>query len=313
MIMHPVILWAIQLLFIPAFSPLMIGVVRKIKARFQNRVGASVMQPYYDLAKFFRKDEVISKDASWIFRYAPFVVFASTVVVAASIPFFSLAVANSALSDLVVVVYILALGTFFLALAGLDTGGGFGGFGASREMTVSALAEGGLIFSIFALAFSSGSTNLFSIAHAVSTLPLISFAPIGIACVAFIIAFLAETNRFPFDNPATHLELTMIHEAMILEYSGKRLALMEWASFNKFLIFIALGTSLFFPWGVSSQASVAAVALALGLFAVKAFFFGLFVAILESSIAKLRFFRLPDLLFTSFIMSIIALSLVIVT
>ncbi|MDO8633531.1 MAG: NADH-quinone oxidoreductase subunit H [Candidatus Wildermuthbacteria bacterium] len=310
--MNTVLILTIQVIFILVFSPLMIGMVRKIKARFQNRVGARITQPYYDLAKLFHKDEVMSKDASWIFRYAPYIVFASTVVVAAGIPLFSFLFINNALSDMLVVIYVLALGTFFLALAGLDTGSGFGGFGASREMTISALAEGGLLFSIFTLAFSAGSTNLFSIAHAVSTLPLISLVPVGIAFVAFVIALLAETGRFPFDNPATHLELTMIHEAMILEYSGKRLALMEWASWNKFLIFIVLGINLFLPWGMASVFSISAIVIAFGLFMLKAFAFGVFIAILESSIAKLRFFRLPDMLFTSFILSIIALSLVIV-
>lgn len=313
MIILSFILWTIQLLLIPVCSPLIIGIVRKIKARLQNRVGASVFQPYRDLWKLFNKDEMISEDASWIFRCAPYVIFAVTLVVGASIPLFSYMVANTMASDMLVIVYLLALGTFFLALAGLDTGGGFGGFGASREMTVAALCEGGLIFSLFALAFFSGSTNLFSIAYSIGTLSLVELVPIVIAFVAFLIALLAETSRFPFDNPATHLELTMIHEAMILEYSGKRLALMEWASWNKFLIFLALGVNLFFPWGIAASLGIGSIILALALFGGKVLVLGGFVGVLESSIAKLRFFRLPDLLFTSFILSIIALSLLIVS
>ncbi|MDO8577428.1 MAG: NADH-quinone oxidoreductase subunit H [Candidatus Wildermuthbacteria bacterium] len=304
--------WTIQLLCIPVLSPLMIGVVRKMKARMQNRTGASIVQPYRDLWKLFNKDEVMSEDASWVFRFAPYIVFAATLVVGASIPLFFLMPGGNIMSDMLVIIYILALGTFFLALSGLDTGSGFGGFGASREMTVAALAEGGMIFSLFVLAFAAGSTNLFSIVQSIATLPLVAFVPIIIAFVAFVIALLAETSRFPFDNPETHLELTMIHEAVIFEYSGKRLALMEWASWSKFLIFLALGANLFFPWGVAVSFSMGSIALALCFFFGKVLLLGTFVSVLESSIAKLRFFRLPDLLFTSFILSIIALSLLII-
>ncbi len=306
-----VIVWTIQLLLVPALSPLFIGIVRKVKARFQNRVGASICQPYKDLWKLFHKDEVISKDASWIFRFAPYLIFGTTLVIGASIPVFASIFSNNFLSDLLVVIYLIALGTFFLALAGMDTGSAFGGFGSSREMTVAALTEGGLMFSILALAFLAKSTNLFSIAGKIASLPLISFTPVILAFLAFLIAMLAETARFPFDNPATHLELTMIHEAMILEYSGKKLALIEWAAANKFLIFLTLGANLFFPWGIAASAGPGAILLGLILFAVKVLLLALFVAILESSIAKFRFFRLPDLLFISFILSVIAVSLII--
>ena len=305
------IFWILQLLTIPALSPLMIGVVRKLKARMQNRVGAGVLQPYRDLAKLFRKDEVVSEDASWIFRVAPYIIFATTLVVAASIPLFAAPLSANPLSDFLSIVYLLALGVFFLALAGIDVGSAFGGFGSSREATLAALAEGGIIFSLVSLAFAAHSTNLFQIAAAVASLPLISFAPIVLAFAAFLLALLAETGRFPFDNPATHLELTMIHEAMILEYSGKRLALIEWASANKFFIFIALAVNLFFPWGMAWTASLSAFAWGMFLFLAKALVLSVFVAVLESSIAKFRFFRLPDLLFASFVLSVIALSLII--
>jgi formate hydrogenlyase subunit 4 len=306
-----VIIWIIQLLLVPAISPLCIGIVRKIKARFQNRVGASIFQPYRDLRKLLGKDEVISEDASWIFKFAPYLIFSVTLILGASIPLFTSVFSDNLLSDLLVIIYLIALSTFFLALAGMDVGSAFGGFGSSREMTVSALTEGGLMFSLLALAFLTHSTNLFVIAGNISSLSFSSFAPIILAFGAFIIALLAETARFPFDNPATHLELTMIHEAMILEYSGKRLALMEWAAANKFLIFLALGANLFFPWGMSSSADLSDISLAMVLFFIKVLAFCLFVAVLESSIAKFRFFRLPDLLFTSFILSVIAISLII--
>lgn len=298
-------------MLVPFLSPLIIGIVRKIKAKFQNRTGASIFQPYRDLWKLFHKDEVISEDASWIFKFAPYLIYSVTIILGASIPLFTTVFHGNLVSDLLVVTYLIALASFFLALAGMDVGSAFGGFGSSREMTVAALTEGGLIFSMLALAFAAHSTNLFVIAETISSLSFFAFAPIILAFGAFIITMLSETARFPFDNPATHLELTMIHEAMILEYSGKRLALIEWASANKFLIFLSLGSNLFFPWGMALTAGLADILIALFLFAIKILILSIFVAVLESCIAKFRFFRLPDLLFTSFILSIIAISLII--
>jgi formate hydrogenlyase subunit 4 len=303
-------IWTIQLICTPAISPLSVGIIRKLKAKLQNREGASVFQPYRDLWKLLHKDEVISKDASWIFMYAPFIVFATTLIVGASIPIFASLLTNTATSDLLVIVYTLAIGTFFLALSGMDTGSAFGGFGSSREMTVSALAEGGLIFSLLTVALISGTTNLFAISGSAMLLQSQSLLPIILAFSGFFIVLLAETARFPFDNPATHLELTMIHEAMILEYSGKRLALMEWASANKLFIFATLGMNLFFPWGIAG--SIAASALAIGIitFAAKILVICVCIAALESSTAKFRFFRLPDLLMISFILNVVAISLI---
>lgn len=298
-------------MLVPVLSPLFVGIIRKIKARFQNKIGASIIQPYYDLRKLFNKDEVISEDASWVFRFAPYIIFAVTVVVGASIPLFATVFSNNLLGDFLTIIYLLALSTFFLALAGIDVGSAFGGFGSSREMTVAALTEGGLMFSILALVFEARSTNLFQISASISSLSLVSFTPIIIAFAGFLIAMLAETARFPFDNPATHLELTMIHEAMILEYSGKRLALIEWAAANKMLIFMGLGVNLFFPWGIASAVGLVGILSAVGLFVLKVLLLCLFVAVLESSIAKFRFFRLPDLLFISFILSVISISLII--
>jgi len=307
----PFYLIIIQLALVPALSPLFVGIIRKIKAKFQNRAGASIFQPYRDLRKLFNKDEVISADSSWIFRSAPYLIFSASLVLAANIPILTVTAPGGLVGDLLTVIYLIALGTFCLALAGLDTGGAFGGFGSSREMTFASLAEGGLMFSLLVPAILSHSSNLFTIAGNISILSFFSFAPIIIAFAAFIISMLAETARFPFDNPATHLELTMIHEAMILEYSGKRLALVEWAAANKLFIFLALGVNLFFPWGIPPSVSLAVVGFSLVLFFVKALALCLAVAILESITAKFRFFRLADLLFTSFILSVIALCLVI--
>lgn len=309
--MDTILIWILQLILVPVLSPFFIGLTRKIKAKLQNRQGASVFQPYRDLWKLLHKDEVISSDASWIFLCAPYIVFATTIIVGLSIPLISNVLLNSFTSDFLVIIYLLALGTFFLALSGLDIGSAFGGFGSSREMLVAALTEGGLLLSLLTLALISKSTNLTVISGFVALVPLFNFLPIILAFISFTIALLAETCRYPFDNPATHLELTMIHEAMILEYSGKRLALIEWASANKYLIFISLGANLFFPWGISSSLNFSSILVALVVLIVKVSIFCICIAALESSIAKLRLFKLPNLLFTSFVLSIIALGIII--
>ena len=296
-------------MLVPVLSPLGVGVIRKIKAKFQNRQGASIFQPYKDLWKLIHKDEVISTDASWIFKLAPFFVFTVTIVVGAAIPLITSFAPLAELSDMLAIIYLLAGGTFFLALAGIDTGGAFGGFGSSREMTISALAEGGVIFSLLTLALISGTTNLFGISAAIIPAYEQSFLPVLLAFMGFFIVLLAETARFPFDNPATHLELTMVHEAMILEYSGKRLALMELASANKLLIFIALGANLFFPFGMALDASLSAILISAAVFLFKIFIFYAVIALIESSIAKFRFFRLPGMLMISFVLNIIAIGL----
>ena len=303
-------MWIIQCLFVPVVSPLGVGIIRKCKARLQNRRGASVLQPYRDLWKLFHKDEIVSSDASWVFLYAPFIVFGVTLVVGASIPLLVSFLPHPFTSDILVIVYTIGLGTFFLALAGMDTGSAFGGFGSSREMTMSALAEGGLIFSLLTMALVAGNTNLFAISDTIASGSSQVFLPIILAFMGFFIVLLAETARFPFDNPSTHLELTMIHEAMILEYSGKRLALMEWASSNKLLIFGALGANIFFPWGIAQSASVSAILVSILAFAVKMAVFYVSIAMIESSMAKVRLFRLPNLLLVSIILNAIAISLI---
>lgn len=305
-----IFIWTIQCILTPLVSPLCVGVINKLKAKLQNRKGASIFQPYRDLWKLLHKDEIISRDASWIFRAAPFIIFTVTLVIGASIPLFTTVLHNTLTGDMIVVMYAFAISTFFLALAGLDVGGAFGGFGSSREMTLSALAEGGLIFSFLTMALMNGTTNLFVISSSTTFGQGQHVFSVLLALGGFLIVLLAETARFPFDNPATHLELTMIHEAMILEYSGKKLALMEWASSNKLFLFFALGANLFFPFGLARTVGVVAIGLAIGIFIIKIFLLSLFVAVLESSMAKFRFFRLPDLLFISFILNAIAIGLI---
>lgn len=311
-----------QLLIVPALSPLCVGIIRKMKARMQNRVGAGIFQPYRDLLKLFRKDEVISEDASRIFRFAPYLIFAVTLVIGASVPVITAiapSLAPGTLSwlsflptgDFIVIIYLFALATFFLALSGMDAGSGFGGFGASREMTMAALAEGGLLFSLLVASLAAGSGNVMTMVGGLQELPFRSFMPLIIAFIAFMIALLAENARFPVDNPATHLELTMIHEAMILEHSGKRLALMEWAAANKLLVFIALGANVFFPWGVATALEPVGMLVSAALFAIKAAALLFSIAFIESTMAKFRIFRVPDLLFTSFVLGVIALGILV--
>ena len=308
---YSILIWLLQILLVPLISPACIGLTRKIKAKFQNRQGASIFQPYRELDKLSGKDEVISEDASWIFRAAPYLLFSVSVVIAASIPLVTNFLPDAFASDFLVIIFLFALSTFFLALAGMDVGSAFGGFGSSREMMVAALAEGGMVLSILTLALVSQTSNLFEISRAVARLPVIDLAPVILAFVSFLIVMLAENKRYPFDNPSTHLELTMIHEAMILEYSGKRLALVEWASANKYLIFMALGANLFLPWGLSATLAPAALLAAIAIFGIKIACFSAFVAVVESSIAKLRIFRLPDLLFSAIVIGMIAIGSII--
>ncbi|MFA5947650.1 MAG: NADH-quinone oxidoreductase subunit H [Candidatus Gracilibacteria bacterium] len=304
------LIWIIQIVLTPLASPLCIGIIKKIKAKFQNRQGASIFQPYRDLWKLLHKDEIISKDASWIFRSAPFIIFTITLIVGACIPLFASFFKEMQINDFLIIVYALSISTFFLALAGMDTGSAFGGFGSSREMTISALAEGGLIFSFLTVALVNSSTNLFVISESTALIQSRPILPIILALFGFFIILLAETARFPFDNPATHLELTMIHEAMILEYSGKKLALIEWAAANKLFIFAALGANLFFPLGIAQTISLNAIIIGISALVIKVFIVCLIIAVLESSIAKYRFFRLPDLLIISFILNVVAIGLI---
>ncbi|HTM10310.1 MAG TPA: NADH-quinone oxidoreductase subunit H [Verrucomicrobiae bacterium] len=298
-----------QAAFALALAPLVVGFVRWLKARMQNRRSAPPWQPYFELKKLFGKEAVVSENASWLFRAAPYVVFVSTVAVALLVPFLFVAEPFDTVGDLLAVVYLLLLGTFFLALAGLDPGTPFGGMGASREMTVAAIAEPTIAVAIFSVALGAGSTNLGRIvaqtlanpANAISPGHLLAFAAL------FIVA-LAETGRLPVDNPATHLELTMIHEAMILEYSGRYLALIEWAAALKLTIFLSLLANLFVPWGVATtiaplSLSVAAVALL-----IKFGFLALVIAVVETRVAKLRLFRVPELLGVSFVLALLAVT-----
>ena len=298
-----------QVLLALLLAPGLVGFVRWLKARLQNRRGAAPWQPYFELRKLFGKEVVMSHNASWLFRFAPYIVFGSTVAVTCLIPLIAAPLPFDALGDLLVVVYLLLLGTFFLALAGIDPGTAFGGMGASREMTVAAIAEPTIALSIFGLALGAGSTNLGRIVTETLAHPDVAISPGHLlAFTALFIVTLAETGRLPVDNPATHLELTMIHEAMILEYSGRYLALIEWASWLKLTVFFALLANLFVPWGVATTLTTAALAIALVTLLVKLAILGAVVAVVETRVAKLRLFRVPELLSMSFVLALLAVT-----
>jgi formate hydrogenlyase subunit 4 len=286
----------IQVLVILALAPLLTGIIRKTKARTQKRIGASILQPYYDLLKLVRKDEVVSDQTSWIFRACPWVNFAVMASAAFFIPVFLVYTPFGLVGDLLLVVGLFALGRFFTMLAGLDVASSFGGLGSSREMMISALLEPALFLSIFVVAITYGGTNLSTLIGASSNASFLPHPQIIFAAIGLFIIILGETGRLPFDNPATHLELTMVHETMILEYSGKSLALMEWSQSIKQIILFTLMINIFVPWGISSSILLSSLAVGFLTFIGKISLFGIFVAFLESSVAKWRLFRIPDLI-----------------
>ncbi len=236
-----------------ALAPLLSGCIKNWKAKLQNRRGPRVWQPYSDIVKFMQKDMVISEHASWIFRATPYVLFVSTLLAGMLVPLISISAPLSLFGGALMFVGLLALGRFFLALGGLDPASAFGGMGSSREMTIAAIAEPALMLAIFTVAITAGSTNLSQMLAAAQgpTWKLLNPAHV-LAFAALFIVLLAETGRIPVDNPATHLELTMIHEAMILEYSGRYLALIEWSAAVKQLVLMALLVNVFFPVGIAT-------------------------------------------------------------
>jgi formate hydrogenlyase subunit 4 len=297
----------LQTLVAVALAPAVIGFIRWLKARLQGRRGAAPWQPYFEFRKLFGKEAVVSNTASWIFRVTPFVVFGTSVLVASFVPLIVAPSGRLDVGDLFAAVYLLLLGTFFLALAGLDAGSAFGGMGASREMTIVALTEPTVALSIVALALNAGATSFSEIVVRTLAEPGAVLGPgYLLAFAALFIVTLAETGRLPVDNPSTHLELTMIHEAMVLEYSGPYLALVEWGSALKLLVFLALAANLFVPWGIAVSLSPIALLIGLVAFVLKLGILAAAVAVLETRVAKLRLFRVPELLSASFVLALLA-------
>jgi formate hydrogenlyase subunit 4 len=296
-----------QMLLVLAIAPLMTGLVRSLKARLLRRQGPPIFQPYRDLARLLRKEATLAHNASWLFRATPYLVFSATWIAAALVPTFAAGMIFSWSADLIAIVALLGGARFFLALAGMDVGTAFGGIGTSREVMIAALAEPALIMIVFTVALIAGSTQLSTITTFMASPEVGLRVSLGLALIALIMVALAENARMPIDNPATHLELTMVHEAMVLEYSGRHLALIELAASLKLVVYMSLIASVFLPWGVAS-ATGERDALLLG----AVFYLGkllacsVALAIFEITIAKLRVFRAPDFIGAALMLGLLA-------
>jgi formate hydrogenlyase subunit 4 len=286
----------LQMLLVLALAPGLLGVTRKIRARLLRRVGPSVFQPYRDLAKLMRKEAVVADSASWLFRSAPYMIFVATWVAAALVPTFATGLIFNWTADLIALTALLGSARFFLALVGMDVGTSFGGIGSSREGMFATLAEPAMIMIVFSVALIAGSTQLSTIVvHTLSHVEL--RVSLGLALVGLMIVALAENARIPVDNPSTHLELTMVHEAMILEYSGRHLAVIEMAAALKLLLYISLIACIFVPWGLAPQgAGPAEWAIGVIAYMLKMTVLAALLAVFEVSIAKMRVFRVPEFL-----------------
>ena len=291
------IIQGVQMLLMLLLAPLFTGFVRKVKARLLLRQGPPLLQPYRDLVRLTRKDVVLADSASWLFRVIPYLVFAATWVAASLVPTFRTDLLFSWSADLIAIIALVASSRFYLALAGLDVGTSFGGIGSSREVMIASLAEPGMIMIVFTLALIAGSTQLSTIAEFMASPQVGLRVSLGLALVALILVAIAENGRVPVDNPATHLELTMVHEAMVLEYSGRHLALIELAASLKLILYISLLACLFAPWGIEA-AGAAPPMLVFGIaaYVAKLAVCGFLLALFETSIAKMRVFRVPEFL-----------------
>ena len=308
--MNGAIVQLVQLLAVAITAPLLSGIVRKTKARLSLRRGASVFQPYRDLFRLFRKEPIVASNASWLFLHAPALIFALTLTAASVIPTFSRELPLAPYADLIVVAGLFASARFVLTLAGLDIGTSFGGIGASREVMIAAIAEPALLMMIFAVALVAGSTRVedisaFVLSPAAGLRISLALALIGLVMIAII-----ENGRIPVDNPATHLELTMVHEAMVLEYSGPHLALVEWASSLKLTAYVSLIAAVFAPWGMASAtASIPTFALGLASWLAKLVAAAIALGVFELSVAKMRVFRVPQFAGAALMLGLLAVLL----
>lgn len=301
---------AFVLLVAPAFT----GILRKFKARLLRRQGASILQPYRDLLRLLRKEAVLAENASWLFRVSPYLIFAATWVAAALVPTFATGLLFSWSADLIAIIALLGSARFFLALAGLDVGTSFGGMGASREMLIASLAEPAMMMIIFSLALIAGSTQLSTMADFMLSTAVGLRVSLGLALISLIMVAIAENARVPIDNPTTHLELTMVHEAMVLEYSGRHLALIELASALKLQLYISLIICLFLPWGIGrGDGRLEDFALGALAFLLKLVAAAFLLALFETSIAKMRVFRVPNFLGAALMLSLLGTLLLFVS
>jgi formate hydrogenlyase subunit 4 len=296
-----------QMLLVLLLAPLLTGLTRKVRARALSRRGPPLLQPYRDLIRLMRKDAVLAENASWLFRVIPYIVFAATWVAAALIPTFATGLIFSWSADMIAIIAFLATARFFLALAGLDVGTSFGGIGSSREVMIASLAEPAMLMTVFTLALIAGSTQLSTVAAFMASGNVGLRVSLGLALIALIMVAIAENARIPVDNPATHLELTMVHEAMVLEYSARHLALIELAASLKLLLYISLIGCVFVPWGLApAGAGWTAYAIGVAAYLAKLAVGCILLAIFEISIAKMRVFRVPQFLGAALMLGLLA-------
>ncbi len=308
--MHPLgnlTIQIVQMLMVLLPAPLLTGFIRKIKARLQRRRGPPLLQPYYDLIKLAEKEVVVAESASWLFRAAPYMIFAATWVAAALVPTFASGLLFSWSADLIAIIALLGSARFFLALAGMDVGTSFGGLGSSREMMFATLAEPAMIMIVFTLALIVGSTQLSYVAAYVRSPAVGLTVSLGMALFGLVIVAIAENARIPVDNPATHLELTMVHEAMVLEYSGRHLAMLELSAQLKLLLYVSLIACLFAPWGIAPVGAGPVT----HLIGAAAYFgklagAGALLALFETMVAKMRVFRVPDFIGVALMLGLLA-------
>ena len=304
---HDLVSQGVQMLLVLSLAPLLTGFVRKIKARLLRRQGPPLLQPYRDLVRLMRKDVVLAVNASWLFRAIPYIIFAGTWVAASLVPTFGSGLMFSWSADLIAIIALLGSARFFLALAGMDVGTAFGGIGSSREVMIASLAEPAFLITVFAVAMIAGSTQLSTIAEFMGSSAVGLRVSLGMALIALTIVAIAENGRIPVDNPATHLELTMVHEAMVLEYSGRHLALIDLSAELKLLLYVSLIACIFMPWGAAApEARINALAIGAVAYIVKLAACGLALAVFETAIAKMRVFRIPEFLGAALMLALLA-------
>lgn len=312
-LIHDLAIQGLQMFLVLLLAPLLLGFTRKVKAQLLRRQGPPVLQPYRDLLRLIRKEVVLAENASWLFRSAPYLIFATTWVAAALVPTFATGLEFSWTADLIAITALLGSARFFLALAGMDVGTSFGGLGASREAMFASLAEPAMVMIVFTVALVAGSTQLSAIAEFMLTHVTLRVS-LGLALVGLIIVALAENARIPVDNPATHLELTMVHEAMVLEYSGRHLAVIELAAALKLLLYLSLIGCLFVPWGLAPPGSgIGAHVVGIASYVAKLAAGGFLLALFETSIAKMRVFRVPEFLGAALMLGLLATLLLFVS
>jgi formate hydrogenlyase subunit 4 len=305
---------AAQMGLVLALAPLVTGFVRKVKARLMRRRGPPLLQPYRELMRLLGKEAVLAENASWLFRAVPYIVFAITWVAAALVPTFARGLVFSWSADLIAIIALLGSARFFQALAGLDIGTSFGGIGSSREVMIASLAEPAMLMVVFTLALVAGSTQLSTIAAFMASNEVGLRVSLGLALIALIMVAIAENARIPVDNPATHLELTMVHEAMVLEYSGRHLALIDLAAQLKLVLYASLIGCVFVPWGLATPAAGPKIyAYGVAAYVAKLLLIGFLLAAFEMSIAKMRVFRVPEFLGGALMLGLLAALLLFVS